>query len=56
MENSKPIVEGGAIPKPLKIIKVMRNKSFMNYRKDLEKQGIKVEFATSFCLLQTHTS
>ena len=49
MENSKPIVEGGAIPKPdkLKIIKVMRSKSFMNYRKDLEKQGIKVDFATS---------
>jgi len=49
MENSKPIVEGGAIPKPdkMKIIKVMRSKSFMNYRKDLEKQGIKVEFATS---------
>ena len=49
MENSKPIVEGGGIPKPdkMKIIKVMRSKSFMNYRKDLEKQGIKVEFATS---------
>ena len=25
----------------------MRSKSFMNYRKDLEKQGIKVDFATS---------
>jgi len=49
MENSKSIVEGGAIPKPdkMKIIKVMRSKSFMNYRKDLEKQGIKVDFATS---------
>lgn len=49
MENSKSIVEGGGIPKPdkMKIIKVMRSKSFMNYRKDLEKQGIKVEFATS---------
>ena len=44
MENSKPIVEGGGIPKPekMKIIKVMRSKSFMNYRKDLEKQGMKV--------------
>ena len=31
----------------MKIIKVMRSKSFMNYRKDLEKQGIKVDFATS---------
>ena len=49
MENSKSIVEGGAIPKPdkMKIIKVMRSKSFMNYRKDLEKQGMKVDFATS---------
>ena len=49
MENPKPIVEGGAIPKPdkMKIIKVMRSTSFMNYRKDLEKQGIKVDFATS---------
>jgi hypothetical protein len=49
MENSKSIVEGGDIPKPdkMKIIKVMRSKSFMNYRKDLEKQGIKVDFATS---------
>ena len=49
MENCKPIVEGGNIPKPdkMKIIKVMRSKSFMNYRKDLEKQGIKVDFATS---------
>ena len=49
MENSKSIVEGGGIPKPdkMKIIKVMRSKSFMNYRKDLEKQGIKVDFATS---------
>ena len=49
MENSRPIVEGGGIPKPekMKIIKVMRSKSFMNYRKDLEKQGMKVDFATS---------
>lgn len=49
MENFKSIVEGGGIPKPdkMKIIKVMRSTSFMNYRKDLEKQGIKVDFATS---------
>lgn len=49
MENSKSIVEGGGIPKPdkMKIIKVMRGTSFLNYRKDLEKQGIKVDFATS---------
>ena len=49
MENSKLIVESGGIPKPekMKIIKVMRSKSFMNYRKDLEKQGMKVDFATS---------
>ena len=49
MENSKPIVEGGGIPKPdkMKIIKVMRGASFLNYRKDLEKLGMKVDFATS---------
>lgn len=48
MENSKSIVEHG-VPKPekMKIIKVMRGTSFLNYRDGLEKQGMKVEFATS---------
>ena len=48
MENSKSIVEHG-VPKPekMKIIKVMRDTSFLNYRDGLEKQGIKVDFATS---------
>jgi hypothetical protein len=31
----------------MKIIKVMRKKSFLNYRDDLEKLGMKVDFATS---------
>ena len=49
MENSKSIVEGAGIPKSekMKIVKVMRGTSFLNYRDGLEKQGIKVEFATS---------
>ena len=44
MENSKPIVEGGAIPKPdkMKIIKVMRSKSFMNYRMTLKNKESKL--------------
>ena len=49
MENSKSIVEADGVPKSekMKIIKVMRGTSFLNYRDGLEKQGIKVEFATS---------
>ena len=48
MENSKLIVEVG-IPKPekMKIVKVMRSNSFLNFRDGLEKHGMKVEFATS---------
>lgn len=48
MENSKSIVEHG-VPKPekMKIIKVMRGTSFLNYRDGLEKHGMKVEFETS---------
>ena len=48
MENSKSIVEHG-VPKPekMKIVKVMRGTSFLNYRDGLEKQGMKVEFETS---------
>jgi hypothetical protein len=47
MENSKPIVERIDKSEKMKIIKVMRSKSFMNYRDDLEKLGMKVDFATS---------
>ena len=48
MENSKSIVEHG-VPKPekMKIVKVMRGTSFLNYRDGLEKHGMKVEFETS---------
>ena len=47
MENSKPVVERIDKSEKMKIIKVMRKKSFMNYRDDLEKLGMKVDFATS---------
>jgi hypothetical protein len=49
MENSKSIAEADGIPKSekMKIIKVMRGTSFLNYRDGLEKQGMKVDFATS---------
>ena len=47
MENSKSIVERIDKSEKMKIIKVMRKKSFMNYRDDLEKLGMKVDFATS---------
>lgn len=30
-----------------KIVDIMKEKSFLNYRKDLEKMGIKVEFTSS---------
>jgi len=48
MEKSKSIVEHG-VPKPekMKIVKVMRGTSFLNYRDGLEKHGMKVEFETS---------
>ena len=47
MENSKSIVERIDKSEKMKIIKVMRKKSFLNYRDDLEKLGMKVDFATS---------
>ena len=47
MENLKPVVERIDKSEKMKIIKVMRSKSFMNYRDDLEKLGMKVDFATS---------
>ena len=47
MENSKSIVERIDKSEKMKIIKVMRSKSFLNYRDDLEKLGMKVDFATS---------
>lgn len=47
MENSKSIVERIDKSEKVKIIKVMRKKSFLNYRDDLEKLGMKVDFATS---------
>ena len=47
MENLKSIVERIDKSEKMKIIKVMRKKSFMNYRDDLEKLGMKVDFATS---------
>ena len=47
MENSKPVVERIDKSEKMKIIKVMRKKSFLNYRDDLEKLGMKVDFATS---------
>jgi len=47
MENSKSIVERIDKSDKMKIIKVMRKKSFLNYRDDLEKLGMKVDFATS---------
>ena len=48
MKKSKIILEGG-IPKSekMKIVKVMRSTSFLNYRDGLEKHGMKVDFATS---------
>jgi hypothetical protein len=47
MGNSKSIVERIDKSEKMKIIKVMRSKSFMNYRDDLEKLGMKVDFALS---------
>jgi hypothetical protein len=47
MKNLKSIVERIDKSEKMKIIKVMRKKSFMNYRDDLEKLGMKVDFATS---------
>ena len=47
MENLKSIVERIDKSEKMKIIKVMRKKSFLNYRDDLEKLGMKVDFATS---------
>ena len=47
MENSKSIVERIDKSEKMKIIKGMRKKSFLNYRDDLEKLGMKVDFATS---------
>ena len=47
MENSKPVVERINKSEKMKIVKVMRSKSFLNYRDDLEKLGMKVDFATS---------
>ena len=47
MENPKSIVERIDKSEKMKIIKVMRKNSFLNYRDDLEKLGMKVEFATS---------
>ena len=47
MENSKPVVERIDKSEKMKIIKVMRKKSFLNYRDDLEKLGMKVDFSFS---------
>jgi hypothetical protein len=47
MKNLKSIVERIDKSEKMKIIKVMRKKSFLNYRDDLEKLGMKVDFATS---------
>ena len=47
MENSKSIVERIDKSEKMKIIKVMRKKSFLNYRDDLEKLGMKVDFSFS---------
>ena len=48
MKKSKIIIESGiSKSEKMKIVKVMRNNSFLNYRDDLEKHGMKVEFSTS---------
>ncbi len=47
MKNLKSIVERIDKSEKMKIIKMMRKKSFLNYRDDLEKLGMKVDFATS---------
>ena len=47
MENSKFIAERIDKSEKMKIIKVMRKKSFLNYRDDLEKLGMKVDFSFS---------
>jgi hypothetical protein len=47
MENLKSIVEGIPKSEKMKIVAVMRKKSFLNYRDDLEKLGMKVDFDTS---------
>jgi hypothetical protein len=47
MKNSKSIVERIDKSEKMKIIKVMRKKSFLNYRDDLEKLGMKVDFSFS---------
>jgi hypothetical protein len=47
--TKEQLIKESGIPKSekMKIVKAMRNNSFLNYRDDLEKHGMKVEFSTS---------
>ena len=48
-ETIREVLAEGKVPDAdkKKIIDIMRKKSFLNYRKDLERLGIKVEFVSS---------
>ena len=48
-ETIREVLAEGKVPDSdkKKIIAIMKKKSFLNYRKDLERLGIKVEFVTS---------
>ena len=48
-ETIREVLAEGKVPDAdkKKIIDIMRKKSFLNYRKDLERLGIKVDFVTS---------
>ena len=48
-ETIREILAEGKVPDSdkKKIIAIMKKNSFLNYRKDLERLGIKVEFVTS---------
>ena len=48
-ETIREILSEGKVPDSdkKKIKDIMRKKSFLNYRKDFERMGIKVEFVTS---------
>ena len=48
-ETIREVLAEGKVPDAdkKKIIAIMKKNSFLNYRKDLEKLGIKVEFVTS---------
>lgn len=48
-ETIREVLAEGKVPDAdkKKIIDIMKKKSFLNYRKDFERMGIKVEFTTS---------